>query len=151
MPFVRVNAEIHSKAATCEPEKICRLDGHARGEAQLRVLRLLLSYLSCQQTRPGAFEGPCLGRLNFLCKPSCGKCGQPLLQGQALDLYDGNFDAIVAAIALPVLVDFWAAWCNRGEMMAPAFKQAAAERSAQKRCSFGVLSFSFQPHIRRFP
>ena len=40
--------------------------------------------------------------------PVCGRCGQALLDGHPVELSDANFDAVVAASDLPVVVDFWA-------------------------------------------
>jgi thioredoxin 2 len=60
-------------------------------------------------------------------RPSCGRCGQPLLDGQVLALSDADFDAVAMATDRPMVVDFWAAWCGPCQMMAPAFKQAAQQ------------------------
>ena len=79
--------------------------------------------------------------------PNCGKSGQPLIAGQPLELTDANFDAVVDETKLPVLVDFWAAWCGPCQMMAPAFKQAAAQ--LQGRALLVKVNSDENPYLSR--
>ncbi|WP_038176432.1 thioredoxin TrxC [Vibrio pacinii] len=64
--------------------------------------------------------------------PNCGKCQSPLLDGAPIEGTELNFNAILAS-DVPVVVDFWAPWCNPCVGFAPIFSDVAAERSGMVR------------------
>src|SRR6266446_9402702 len=62
----------------------------------------------------------------------CGSCKGSLPRiAEPIDADEGSFDEIVSGAGVPVLIDFWAAWCGPCRMAAPEVKRVAAEMAGR--------------------
>jgi len=89
------------------------LFARARGMPRVETLRPWVEYLLGRGPKPATTRRPQEER--------------PVDDGHPLTVTDADFDQVVLNASLPVMVDFWAAWCMPCRMIAPVVEELARE------------------------
>lgn len=69
------------------------------------------------------------------------------MSDKATEITKDNFEEIVTKNAQPVLVDFWAEWCNPCRMLSPVIDEIA--KAYEGKISVGKINIDEQPELQQ--